>query len=72
MKIEELKEAHCVLTRVLECHRSIDCTVACGVCPNNYFDEDEDRALYTAITVIRDIINRMERMQKADNVISNT
>ena len=71
MKIEELKEAHCVLTRVLGCHRSIDCTVACGICPNNYFGEEEDRALYTAITVIRDIINRMEMMEIESYVSCN-
>lgn len=71
MKIEELKEAREVLTRVLGCHKTEGCNVTCDICPNNFFDKEEDRALDTAITVIGDVIKQMERMQNAGHVSCN-
>ena len=61
MKIEELKEARGVLIRVLGCHKTEGCNVACDTCPNNFFSKEEDRALDTAITVIGDVIKQMEK-----------
>lgn len=74
MKIEELKKARDILSRVLKCHETsvIDCKIACDTCPNNYFSKEEDLALDTAITVMDDVIKRMERIQMGDHVISNT
>ena len=72
MKIEELKKVCDILSNVLKCHKTEDCNVACGICPNNFDENEYDEALDTAIRVIGDVIKQMERIQKADNVISNT
>ena len=72
MKIEELKKVRDILSNVLKCHKTEDCNVACGICPNNFDENEYDEALDTAIRVIGDVIKQMERIQKADNVISNT
>ena len=72
MKIEELKEARGVLTRVLGCHKTEGCNVACDICPNNFDENEYDEALDTAITVIGDVIKQMERIEMRDHVISNT
>ena len=64
MKIEELKKARDILSKVLKCHKTsvIDCRVACDTCPNNFFSKEEDRALDTAIKVIGDVIKQMEKI----------
>ena len=72
MKIEELKEACDVLTRVLGCHKTEGCNVACDICPNNFVSKEEDRALDTAITVIGDVIKQMERMEMGTHASTNT
>ena len=72
MKIEELKKVRDILSNVLKCHKTEDCNVACGTCTNNFDENEYDEALDTAIRVIGDVIKQMERIQKADNVISNT
>ena len=72
MKIEELKEARGVLTRVLGCHKTLTCNIACDTCPNNFDENEYDEALDTAIRVICDVIKQMERIQTGDHVISNT
>ena len=72
MKIEELKKVRDILSNVLKCHKTEDCNVACGTCPNNFDENEYDEALDTAITVIRDVIKQMERIEKRDHVISNT
>ena len=74
MKIEELKKARDILSKVLKCHKTsvIDCKIACDICPNNYFSKEEDGALDTAITVIGDVIKQMERMQMGKHVSTNT
>ena len=74
MKIEELKKARDVLSKVLKCHKTsvIDCKIACDICPNNYFSKEEDRALDTAITVMGDVIKQMERMENRTHANANT
>ena len=72
MKIEDLKKVRDILSNVLKCHKTEDCNVACGICPNNFDENEYDEALDTAIRVIGDVIKQMERIQKVDNVISNT
>ena len=72
MKIEELKKVRDILSNVLKCHKTEDCNVAFGICPNTFDENEYDEALDTAIRVIGDVIKQMERIQKADNVISNT
>ena len=72
MKIEELKKACGVLSNVLKCHKTEDCNVACGTCPNNFDENEYDDALDTAIRVIGDVIKQMERIEMRDHVISNT
>ena len=72
MKIEELKEARGVLTRVLGCHKTLTCNIACDTCPNNFVSKEEDKALNTAITVMDDIIKQMERMQNKSHDSTNT
>ena len=72
MKIEELKEAREVLTRVLGCHKTEDCNVACGTCPNNFDENEYDEALDTAIRVIGDVIKQMERIEMRTHAITNT
>ena len=64
MKIEDLKEAREVLTRVLGCHKTDGCNVACSTCPNNFDENEYDEALDTAIMVIGDVIKQMERIKK--------
>lgn len=71
MKIEELKEARGVLTRVLGCHKTEDCNVACGICPNNFDENEYDEALDTAITVIGDVIKQMEKMTTREVLTTN-
>lgn len=71
MKIEELKEACGVLTRVLGCHKTEGCNVACDTCPNNFFSKEEDKALDTAITVIGDVIKQMEKMTTREVLTTN-
>ena len=72
MKIEELKKVRDILSNVLKCHKTEDCNVACGTCPNNFDENEYDEALDTAIMVIGDVIKQMERIQTGDHVISNT
>lgn len=72
MKIEELKKVRDILSNVLKCHKTEDCNVACGTCPNNFDENEYDEALDTAIRVIGDVIKQMERIQTGDHVISNT
>lgn len=72
MKIEELKKVRYILTRVLKCHKTEGCNVACDICPNNFDENEYDEALDTAIRVIGDVIKQMERIQTGDHVISNT
>lgn len=74
MKIEELKKARDILSKVLKCHETsvIDCKIACDTCPNNYFSKEEDSALDTAITVMGDVIKQMERMEMGTHVSSHT
>lgn len=72
MKIEELKKVRDILSNVLKCHKTEGCDVACGICPNNFDENEYDEALDTAITVIGDVIKQMERIQTGDHVISNT
>ena len=72
MKIEDLKEAREVLTRVLGCHKTEGCNVACGTCTNNFDENEYDEALDTTITVIGDVINQMERMEMRTHAITNT
>ena len=74
MKIEELKKARDILSKVLKCHKTsvTDCHIACDICPNNYFSKEEDSALDTAITVMGDVINQMERMEMGTHVSSHT
>ena len=72
MKIEELKKVRDILTNVLKCHKTEDCNVACGICPNNFDENEYDEALDTAIRVIGDVIKQMERIEMRDHVISNT
>ena len=72
MKIEELKKARDILSKVLKCHKTEDCDVACGTCPNNFDENEYDEALDTAIRVIGDVIKQMERIEMRDHVISNT
>lgn len=71
MKIEELKEACGVLTRVLGCHKTEGCNVACSVCPNDFDDYEYDEALDTAITVIGDVIKQMEKMTTREVLTTN-
>ena len=73
MKIEELKKARDILSKVLKCHKTsvIDCRIACDTCPNNYLSKEEDIALDTAITVMGDIIKQMERLQTGGHVSTN-
>lgn len=74
MKIEELKKVRDILSNVLKCHKTEDCNVACGTCPNNFDEVEYDEALDTAIRVIGDVIKQMGRLegiQNADNVSSN-
>ena len=72
MKIEELKKVRDILSNVLKCHKTEDCNVACGICPNNFDENEYDEALGTAITVIGDVIKQMERIEMRDHVINNT
>lgn len=72
MKIEELKKVRDILSNVLKCHKTEDCNVACGICPNNFDENEYDEALDTAITVIGDVIKQMERIEMRDYVINNT
>lgn len=72
MKIEELKKARDILSNVLKCHKTEDCNVACGICPNNFDENEYDEVLDTAIKVIGNVIKQMERIQMGDHVISNT
>lgn len=72
MKIEKLKKVRDILSNVLKCHKTEDCNVACGICPNNFDENEYDEALDTAIRVIGDVIKQMERIEMRDHVISNT
>lgn len=72
MKIEKLKKVRDILSNVLKCHKTEDCNVACGICPNNFDENEYDEALDTAITVIGDVIKQMERIEMRDHVINNT
>ena len=72
MKIEELKKARDILSKVLKCHKTEDCNVACGTCPNNFDENEYDEALDTTITVMGDVINQMERMEMRTHAITNT
>lgn len=71
MKIEELKKARDILSNVLKCHKTEDCNVACGTCPNNFDENEYDEALDTAIRVIGDVIKQMERIQTGGHVSTN-
>lgn len=71
MKIEELKKVRDILSNVLKCHKTEDCNVACGTCPNNFDENEYDEALDTAIRVIGDVIKQMERIQTGGHVSTN-
>lgn len=71
MKIEELKKVRDILSNVLKCHKTEDCNVACGTCPNNFDEGEYDEALDTAIRVIGDVIKQMERIQTGGHVSTN-
>ena len=72
MKNEELKKVRDILSNVLKCHKTEDCNVACGICPNNFDENEYDEALDTTITVMGDVINQMERMEMRTHAITNT
>lgn len=71
MKIEELKKVRDILSNVLKCHKTEDCDVACSVCPNDFDEYEYDEALDTAITVIGDVINQMEKMTMREVLTTN-
>ena len=72
MKIEDLKKVRDILSNVLKCHKTEDCNVACGICPNNFDENEYDEALDTAIKVIGDVIKQMERMEMGTHASTNT
>ena len=71
MKIEELKKVRDILSNVLKCHKTEYCNVACSTCPKNFDEDDYDKALDTAITVIGDVIKQMEKMTTREVLTTN-